>query len=273
MKKIRNMLLVIGFLIGLGILLYPTISNKVAVKNQIHVVQSYNQYVSGMSQAQIEEEKSRAKEYNTLLKAAPATDPFSNVDHVEPFTQYDTILNLDGVMGSIEIPSIKVKLPIYHGVTDEVLRKGVGHIRSTALPIGGNRTHAVLSAHSGLPKAKLFTDLEKVKEKDYFYIYVLGEKLAYQVDQISVVEPDDISNLTPVEGKDYVTLVTCTPIGVNSHRLLVRGERCEVPELEEVLKDKDSFPYWFLLLLLIIVLLIFIIYKKKKKSNQTKDEE
>lgn len=270
MKKIKNIILLLIFIIGFAVFAYPTVSNWLAEYNQIKVVQSYNKYVTSISPAQMEEEWRRAEEYNELLQAGPITDPFSNVDKVEPFTEYDTVLNVDGVMGYIEIPSIDVKLPIYHGVTEEVLQKGVGHIKSTALPIGGEGTHAVLSAHSGLPEVKLFTELEKVKENDYFYLYVLDKEMAYKVDQITVVDPDDISNLTPEDGKDYVTLVTCTPIGINSHRLLVRGERTEIPVDKEVNETKQIPIYWIIPIIILVMLLIIVILRKKRLRDTAK---
>lgn len=270
MKKNKNIILLLIFIIGFAVFAYPTVSNWLAEYNQIKVVQSYNKYVTSISPAQMEEEWRRAEEYNELLQAGPITDPFSNVDKVEPFTEYDTVLNVDGVMGYIEIPSIDVKLPIYHGVTEEVLQKGVGHIKSTALPIGGEGTHAVLSAHSGLPEVKLFTELEKVKENDYFYLYVLDKEMAYKVDQITVVDPDDISNLTPEDGKDYVTLVTCTPIGINSHRLLVRGERTEIPVDKEVNETKQIPIYWIIPIIILVMLLIIVILRKKRLRDTAK---
>lgn len=270
MKKLKNIVLLLIFLIGFAVFAYPKVSNWLAEYNQIQVVQSYNKFVTGISPAQMEEEWRRAEEYNELLQAGPITDPFSNVDKVEPFTEYDTVLNVDGVMGYIEIPSIDVKLPIYHGVSEEVLQKGVGHIKSTALPVGGEGTHAVLSAHSGLPEAKLFTELEKVKENDYFYLYVLDKEMAYKVDQITVVDPDDISNLTPVAGKDYVTLVTCTPIGINSQRLLVRGQRTEIPLDKEVNETKQIPIYWIIPIILLVMLLIIVILRKKRLRDSAK---
>lgn len=270
MKKLKNIVLLLIFLIGFAVFAYPKVSNWLAEYNQIQVVQSYNKFVTGISPAQMEEEWRRAEEYNELLQAGPITDPFSNVDKVEPFTEYDTVLNVDGVMGYIEIPSIDVKLPIYHGVSEEVLQKGVGHIKSTALPVGGEGTHAVLSAHSGLPEAKLFTELEKVKENDYFYLYVLDKDMAYKVDQITVVDPDDISNLTPEAGKDYVTLVTCTPIGINSQRLLVRGQRTEIPLDKEVYETKQIPIYWIIPIILLVMLLIIVILRKKRLRDSAK---
>ena len=173
MKILQRFLLLTGFLIGLGIFAYPVISNWLAVQNQIQAVQSYNKYVAGMSREEIDTEWRKARNYNDLLKDTLATDPFSNVDAVEPFTEYAQTLDIEGIMGHIEIPMLDVNLPIYHSVSEEVLTKGVGHIKATALPVGGTRTHAVLAAHSGLPEAKLFNELEKLKAEDYFFLYIL----------------------------------------------------------------------------------------------------
>lgn len=270
MKKLKNMILILLFLVGFGIFAYPTLSDWLARYNQIQVVQSYNQYITGLTPAQMEDEWKRAEEYNNLLQTSPITDPFSNVDKVEPFTEYDETLSMDGVMGYIEIPAIDVKLPIYHGVSEEVLKKGVGHIKATALPIGGKGTHCVLSAHSGLPEAKLFTNLEDLKEDDYFFIYVLDQEMAYKVNQITVVEPDDISKLTPEPDKDYVTLLTCTPIGINSHRLLVRGERCEMPEVvEQEETSQNSYIEIVLLIVLVLILLLILIIVRRRKRRRT----
>lgn len=271
MKVLPRILLLTGFLIGLGIFSYPTLSNWLAAQNQIQVMQSYDRHITGMSREEIDAEWTKARNYNDLLQDTTVTDPFTNVDTVEPFTEYAQTLNIAGIMGYIEIPAIKVELPIYHGVAEEVLAKGVGHIKSTALPVGGERTHAVLSAHSGLAEAKLFSDLEKIIEGDYFLIYILDEILAYRVDQIKVVEPDDISLLMPVAGKDYVTLLTCTPIGINSQRLLVRGERCEMPE-----QEPESGSPWrgkYLLLAAIILAILLFLHLDRRRRKQVKEAE
>ncbi|MGL6199260.1 MAG: class C sortase [Lachnospiraceae bacterium] len=268
MKVVRGLLLVVGFIVGLGIFAYPTISNWLAVHNHIQAIQSYEKYVTGLSQEQIEEEWVKARKYNDLLQDGTVTDPFSDVDYVEPFTEYDQTLNINGIMGYIEIPAINADIPIYHGVSEEVLMKGVGHIKSTALPVGGVSTHCVLPAHSGLPEVRLFNDLEKLQEGDYFFIYVINETLAYQVDQISVVEPDDISLLQPADGKDYVTLLTCTPISINSHRLLVRGERCEMPEPRPVGNSRSWDIDWIFVLIIVVILLLLIhIYRKHHRTK------
>lgn len=220
-----------------------------------------------MSREELDAEWAKARNYNDLLQTTTITDPFSDVNAVEPFTEYTQTLNIEGIMGHVEIPAITVELPIYHGVAEEVLAKGVGHIKSTALPVGGERTHAVLSAHSGLAEAKLFRELEKLEEGDYFFLYVLNEILAYQVDQIRVVEPDDISQLMPEAGKDYVTLLTCTPISINSHRLLVRGERCEMPDSQPESSDSPGGIDPVLVGIIVVVLLLLLYWYRKKHRD------
>ncbi len=220
MKNILiNILLVILFLFGLGILLYPTVSNIVNTAYNEKRIASYEDAVEKMSLADYKAYIDRAKEYNEKIKRHIAIDE----------KEYENQLNIDnsGIMGYIEIPKINIKLPIFHGVEASVLQIGTGHLKETTLPIGGEGTHAAISGHRGLPSAKLFTELDKLEIGDIFNIYVLDESLSYQVDDIKVVEPDDVTSLGLIPGKDYVTLITCTPYGVNTHRLLVRGTRIE----------------------------------------------
>lgn len=272
-KTLIKLVLFIAFLIGFGYFSYPTVSDWLAKRNQINAIQSYDRHITSMSKGEIAYEWGRAEDYNRRMQNSPVTDPFSNVELVEPFTEYDTILDIDGIMGYLEIPSIEVNMPIYHGVSDDVLKKGVGHIKATSLPIGGERNHAVLSAHSGLPEAKLFTDLEKLKEGEYFFIYVLDKKLAYRIDQLLVIEPDDISELVPVDGKDYVTLLTCTPIGVNSHRYLVRGERCDIPSESEYGNPRQMPLAYLIIIVILILFLIFIVIWKKSRRRKRRLED
>jgi sortase A len=212
---------------------YPYISQWLNNLHQSEVIADYTDSIGGLDDETIEQELRRAKEYNDdLTEAVSMADPFEDESAVtgnENFNDYSTILNYtaEGVMGYIEIPKINVLLPIYHGVSSDVLSKGIGHLPETSLPVGGESTHAVLAGHSGMSNARLFTDLSKLSQGDVFYIHVYGQTLTYTVDQIKTVLPTDTSDLTISPGKDYVTLVTCTPIGVNSHRLLVRGTRNE----------------------------------------------
>ena len=222
------------FLGGAAVFCYPAISNYLNQKNQTRVVQHYEQTVTAQDDALLAEEWAKAEEYNENLAGDPVHDPFvPGSGHALPDNYLD-VLNIDGVMGRITIPKIGVDLPIYHGTDAETLEKGVGHIESTSLPIGGEYRHAVLTGHRGLPSAELFTRLDELEPGDQFYLHVLDATLAYQVDQILTVEPQELETLVAEPGQDYVTLVTCTPYGINTHRMLVRGTRVPyVPEAEQ----------------------------------------
>ena len=233
-------------LAGLIIAAYPFISNYLYERRQQDIITSYE--TQQKTDTETNEELENVKEYNKSLAAAnvTVTDPF-DPEGLSGFgrREYETLLNVneEGMMGYLEIPVIDVRLGIYHGTGEKVLKNGVGHLKNTSLPIGGEGTHAVLSAHAGLQEKKLFTDLELMKEGDVFYIHVFGETLAYETDRITVIEPHNTEALRIQEGKDYVTLVTCTPYGINSHRLLVRGKRIPFVEKEtdkEIEKRKGS---------------------------------
>lgn len=222
------------FLGGAAVFCYPAISNYLNQKNQTRVVQHYEQTVTAQDDALLAEEWAKAEEYNENLAGDPVHDPFVPGSGYALPDNYLDVLNIDGVMGRITIPKIGVDLPIYHGTDAETLEKGVGHIESTSLPIGGEYRHAVLTGHRGLPSAELFTRLDELEPGDQFYLHVLDATLAYQVDQILTVEPQELENLVAEPGQDYVTLVTCTPYGINTHRMLVRGTRVPyVPEAEQ----------------------------------------
>lgn len=222
------------FLGGAAVFCYPAISNYLNQKNQTRVVQHYEQTVAAQDDALLAEEWAKAEEYNENLAGDPVHDPFVPGSGYALPDNYLDVLNIDGVMGRITIPKIGVDLPIYHGTDAETLEKGVGHIESTSLPIGGEYRHAVLTGHRGLPSAELFTRLDELEPGDQFYLHVLDATLAYQVDQILTVEPQELETLVAEPGQDYVTLVTCTPYGINTHRMLVRGTRIPyVPEAEQ----------------------------------------
>lgn len=221
-----TVVLVLALVVGIGFMAYPTISNWWNQTRQTSVIVAYNEQVSALDQEQITQLRSDAKAFNNyLMELHPRFGMLSDED----MATYEGLLNVSGggVMGSIRIPSIGVNLPIYHGVDEAVLQVGIGHVESTSLPIGGMGTHTVLSGHRGLPSARLFTDLNLLKEGDRFELRVLGEVLTYQVDQILTVLPDELDSLTIYPDQDLVTLVTCTPYGINSHRLLVRGHRVD----------------------------------------------
>lgn len=229
------------FAAGAGIFLYPAVSNFLAERAQTNVIRSYQAAVDESNRQKLEEEWQKAEEYNENLAGDPVHDPFvMGSGYVLP-DNYEEVLNLngDGVMGYLEIPRIDVELPIYHGTSEEVLEKGAGHLEATALPIGGKNRHPVISAHRGLPSAELFTRLDEMEIGDWLYLSVLDETLAYEVDKITVIEPEELEFLTPEENRDLLTLLTCTPYGVNTHRLLVRGTRVPYEETEFTKTGKE----------------------------------
>lgn len=223
--------IIILFLAGLSLLLYPLVANQWNSYRQSRLISTYEGQVSDLENGDgidYEAEWERAKAYNASLLPSILPDSFAIAQASdEPDSEYMASLNLtgDGMMGTIEIPKIQVKLPIYHTTEATVLEKAAGHLEGSSLPIGGENSHAVISAHRGLPSASLFTDLDKLELGDHFLIHVLDETLAYEVDDIQVVEPEDTESLAVEPGEDLVTLLTCTPYGVNSHRLLVQGHR------------------------------------------------
>ena len=235
-KKLPKIFIGLIFIIGLGIMLYPIISNLYIEHHQGNIIDEYNKTVESMPDDTLEKEREKAEGYNKMLTGNMViTDPFDPEAQkkLEENSDYYNILNIgnDNIIGYIKIPKINVSLPIYHGTSEDVLKRGVGHLQNTSFPIGGEGTHAVLSGHTGLSSAKLFTDLDKLEEGELFFIEVLGEKLAYKIDQIKIVEPSETSDLVIKSGEDYVTLV-------NSHRLLVRGTR--VPYTEDVEKEAKN---------------------------------
>lgn len=251
--------------LGLGVMLYPTISSAINRLNGSYAIQEFQQQVDDMEDQEKEAELAAAKAYNAMLQNADERTE-------EREAAYYGILDFgNGIMGYIDIPNINVKLPIYHGVSNEVLEKGVGHLPSSAFPVRGEGNHAVLTGHTGLPSASLFTDLHKLQEGDRFQVTVGEAAMTYQVDQIKVVLPSETEDLQAVAGEDYCTLVTCTPYGVNSHRLLVRGSRLEIPE--EDIKDEPyqmlamgpdySWIFWFML----VLTGTFVILWKRKKGK------
>ena len=258
------------FLIGAGILFYPTISSWLAKRNHVVAHQSYERSVAELSAQEKKEMWEQAVHYNTRLVNSVIKDPFANIENIEPFDEYYQTLDIeDGIMGYIHIPEIEVLLPIYHGVSEEVLEKGVGHIPASALPVGGEGTHSVLTGHTGLSQVEMFNDLVEMREGNVFYLEILDKTLAYQINKIEVVLPDDVSSLHREEGKDKATLVTCTPYGVNSHRLLVTGERVPYIEVAEQGREQDkvAFPWWIVVVMLLVVCLVLVMGKKIKKRN------
>ena len=278
--KKRNLLSILIFIFGLLIAIYPVISNKYyEIKTNIGI-NEYIDTISDMEDEEIEKRFSLAKAYNDTLDPSRLADPFTEKEK-EARREYAHMLEVKEKIGYVEIPKIDQYLPIYAGTSDEILEKGVGHLEGTSLPIGGISTHSVLTAHRGLPKAKLFTDLNKMEKGDVFYIHVLNRVIAYEVDQILTVEPSDFDPILVKEGKDYSTLLTCTPYSINSHRLLVRGHRIEytAPIKEKfipILGNNSNYKYYLIISLIVILILVYLIYRNRKSlkrlENGDKDE-
>lgn len=276
------------FLTGFGILTYPTISNQWNTYRQSQLITSYEERLSEMEPEDYSREWEAARAFNDALeKNNLYGDAFGETNADLADTDYWKVLNVaeDGVMGYLSIPKINIRLAIYHGTGEDVLQTGIGHLNGTKLPIGGESTHSVLAAHRGLPSARLFTDVDQLERGDRFYLHVLDEILAYEVDRIlPMVDKDDMETLQEVlqieEGEDYVTLFTCTPYGVNSHRLLVRGMRVPYEGEEEVAGTPvDTMiravqDYYMLYLTLglsvtfLALLLMKFLFKPKKKGDQ-----
>lgn len=276
MKKLSTVLLIATFVAGLSLLLYPTVSNYWNTLHASRAVATYVDAVQNMGEDKRREMLQKAIDYNKSLTSDNQRLTISSARRQE----YESILDVDGngMIGYIEIPNINITLPVYHGTNDDVLQIAVGHLDWTSLPVGGTSTHCVLSGHRGLPSAKLFTNLDQVKEGDTFVIRVLDEVLTYEIDQIRIVEPAAVDDLMIENGKDYCTLVTCTPYGVNSHRLLVRGHRVE-NESESIRVTSEAIQIEPLIvapaiaiptLIIIFVLLIASSNKKKKKQKSKK---
>ena len=231
-------IIIILLFAGAALFLYPAVSSYLAERHQISAVTEYDASVQEMQEEQLALEWRKAEEYNESLAGEPVHDPFLEGSGMALPQNYLEVLRVFDTMGTVEIPKIAATLPIYHGTDTETLEKGVGHLRQTALPIGGAGTHAVLTGHTGLPNAKMFDGLTKLEIGDKFYVHVLGETLAYEVDAINVVLPEEVELLDPISGEDHVTLLTCTPYGVNTHRLLVRGVR--IPYVEEERVEQEA---------------------------------
>ena len=277
-KNFTNILLILVFLTGLSLLLYPSISDYWNSFHQSRAIASYAEAVAELDNESYEEYWKAAQEYNAALPA--------NNHRYQPTEeeneQYEKLLNIsgNGIMGYIEIPAIGVSLPIYHGVEDTVLQIAIGHIEGSSLPVGGASTHCVVSGHRGLPSAKLFTDLDKLAEGDTFLLRVLDEVLTYEVDQIHIVEPQELDLLEIEEGKDLCTLVTCTPYGVNSHRLLVRGHRIEnQKDASSIRVTADAMQMEPILVApavaapMLLILLIWLLMSPQKKDKKKKGKE
>jgi sortase A len=268
------------FLAGLSLLLYPFVSNEWNNYRQKQLISSYDQTIAEMETAgtiDYAAEWKNAEDYNQALLPSILPDAFANAEgeEAEEDNVYMSCLNAagDGMMGTVEVPKIKITIPIFHGTSEETLEKAAGHLPGSSLPVGGESTHTVITAHRGLPSAALFTDLDKLEEGDHFLLHILKETLCYEVDQITVVKPDDTKDLGVEDGMDLATLMTCTPYGVNSHRLLVRGHR--VPYIPEELADESiplanmslhtNYLLWVIVGILVTAGFCFFLYKREKK--------
>lgn len=280
-KKAGNLVIGIIFLAGLSLLLYPFVANQWNNYRQKQLISGYEQAVSEKEAAEgidYDAERKKAEDYNEALLPCVLPDSFALAESSGVDPVYMNTLNIAGdeMMGSVEIPKINIKIPIYHTTEEEVLNKGAGHLEGSSLPVGGANTHAVISAHRGLPSASLFTDLDQLKVGDHFLLHVLDETLCYEVDKISVVKPEDTTALAVEDGQDLVTLLTCTPYGVNTERLLVRGHR--VPYVEEEVKEEKTvlsgsslhtnYLLWVFVGLSVTALFIFVLYLKEIKLKR-----
>lgn len=288
-RRISKIIIAVIFIVGIAILLSPVVGNIIAVIQQNSIIDDYNRQITDLDAARIASLKESAKKYNdNLINGNSDGDVDKENSSDENDGYYSAIAFDHDIIGYLEIEKVNVNLPIYNSTDDLVLQAGIGHLKNTSLPVGGTDTHAVLTGHTGLPNARLLTDLDKLEVGDMFRIHILDEVLTYKVDQIKVVEPEDREDLKIVSGKDYVTLVTCTPYGINSHRLLVRGERVNNTDNNTYENDKNTFdninnstiasvfglqiPFWSLYiiipLILIIAVTVIIIVKAKSRKNK-----
>ena len=271
-KHISTIIIALIFLAGLGFLLYPTVSNLWNRAHQSRAIATYTKQVEKLDDSQNKEMLKAARKYNKSLLKKSDHWKLSKKDK----KKYESLLDISGtgIMGYIEVPKIDCSLPIYHGTDEGALQIAIGHLEGSSLPVGGKSTHCVLSGHRGLPSARLFTDLDQMEEGDIFVLNVLGRKLAYEVDQIKVVLPDEMSDLEIVQGKDLCTLVTCTPYGINTHRLLVRGHRTKYIE-ETVVRvqkeaEKKETGIWLLAgggAVFLIIIIIVVVKRRRKRRN------
>lgn len=267
----RNWKIILLFITGFLIASYPIISNwYYTVENNNQIV-DFKDAVDEMSQAEIDERIDLARAYNETLDPSKLADPYTDREK-KGVENYARMLEAREKIGYLDVPKINQQIPVYAGTSEDILQKACGHLEGTSLPIGGKSTHSVITAHRGLPQVKLFRDLDKMEVGDVFYYTNVKETLAYQVDQILVIEPWNFDPVLVVEGKDYMTLLTCTPYMINSHRLLVRGHRIPyVPEEKEEAEDKAKFNYkdfivpGFVLLLLIVILLTYLRRRRRRR--------
>lgn len=282
-KQIPNIIFGLIFVAGLCIFLYPSVSNYINSKHQSRAVSNYQEAIASISDEDYDKIWDEAIKYNEELAQRPMSFVLTDEERAEYYKVMDPTGT--GVIGTIEIENIGVNLPIYHGTEETVLQVGIGHLEGTSFPTGTKSTHAILSGHRGLPSAKLFTDLDQMIVGDTFLLHILDQTFAYQVDQINIVLPEETQDLAIVDGKEYVTLVTCTPYGVNTHRLLVRAKRVDYSEETKLIVPADATRYGNLVVapfiaapMILVLFVIFLVRTRKPKekkagSNEVKNEE
>ena len=269
-KKLPNIIFGLIFIAGLGIFLYPSVSNYINSRNQSRAISNYEEMVNNISEEDYSKMWSEARAYNEELAKKPLNFELSDEEREE----YNSILNVSGtgIIGYIEIENIGVNLPIYHGTAESVLQVGIGHLEGTSFPTGTKSTHAVLSGHRGLPSSKLFSDLDQMIVGDTFLLHILDQTFAYQIDKINIVLPEETNDLAIVDNEEYVTLVTCTPYGVNTHRMLVRAKRVDYSEETRLIVPADALRYNTMVVapfigapILIIAFVVFLIRTSRPK--------
>ena len=272
--KMDKVLLVLFFIIGMTIFIYPSVSDYIARRNVIQGATTYEREISTLSKEEKDKLRQEAEDYNASLNSEKVEDPFIPGSGRAISANYNKVMNTkDGIMGYVDIPQLKIYLPIRHGTKEDALTTGAGHIEQTHFPIGGEGNLSVITAHTGFTGADMFNRLIEMAKGDTFLVHVLDETLTYEVDDISVIDPEDIEKLLPVQGKDYVTLLTCTPYGVNSHRLIVRGHR--IANAPKVVKTAQEVPFpWRLVVMCVVAVLLFIlilvlnVYRNKRRGEK-----
>lgn len=274
-RRLTTLLIILVMIAGVGIMLYPSVSNWYNSLHQSRAIQTYQEMVSNGDEKEYRKMLKAAHQYNRKLAESGMLYHMTESQKKE----YESLLNLDGtgIMGYVVIPKINVELPVYHGTDDAVLQTSIGHLEGTSLPVGGKSTHTVLTGHRGLPSARLFSDLDQLTEGDTFTVTVLNKTCTYQVDQIRIVLPQDLSNLQIEEGKDYCTLVTCTPYGINTHRLLVRGHRIpnangNASVIAEAIRIRPVYivPFIAIPAAILAVLVLWLKMRREKKRERLK---
>ena len=274
----RKWLLIIIFVVGLGIFSYPIVSNLLSTKVHQSVVEEYTETVEKMDKKDIEKEREKADKHNEKLEDSQLdfVDPFSDESTEERKAgnkSYYDALNIGPAIGTIEIPKINTNLPIYHGSSEDVLSQGVGHLENSSLPTGKPGTHSVLTAHRGLPSSKLFRHLDEMKVGDEFYVQVLDETYAYKVFDVEIVLPHQTEWLQMTDDEEIVTLLTCEPYMINTHRMLVKGKRVPYNPAKKEASEASELPWLYIVIAIVVLLVLLILYRKRKKKARIKHEE